>query len=415
MNPPFKFIMAIVGAVVVLLALSTQSKAVNDNAYGIGARQSGTPPIVLYFDNVGSNTAYGEGALQTGTKTGLDDSAFGQNTLYHNSTGQSNTANGDSALYANTTGYANTAIGAFALSANIIGSDNTATGEVALYTNTTGANNTANGQAALFSNTTGKSNTATGHSALYYNTTGQDNTAVGNSALCANTTGTDNSGEGGKALYSNTSGCDNTADGSGALYSNSTGLDNTAVGFGTLYSNKAGFQNTAIGIEALGLTTGDNNTAVGHDAGANLGAGSGDIDIADATTDSASDDIAGESNTIRIGEVKTQTATYIAGIYAENVGATAEYVVIDSSGRLGTKATKITSINPSKLNAALASMEDRNTKLEATVERQEKDLHAALEQINSLTASLKEQASLLQKVSAQVEVMRSAPQVVSNN
>jgi hypothetical protein len=37
------------------------------------------------------------------------------------------------------------------------------------------------------------------------------------------------------------------------------------------------------------------------------------------------------------------------------------------------------------------------------------------QEISSLTASLKEQALLLQKVSVQMQVMRAKPQVVSNN
>jgi hypothetical protein len=37
------------------------------------------------------------------------------------------------------------------------------------------------------------------------------------------------------------------------------------------------------------------------------------------------------------------------------------------------------------------------------------------EEIKTLTATVKEQASLIQKVSAQVEISRSAPQIVLNN
>ena len=47
-------------------------------------------------------------------------------------------------------------------------------------------------------------------------------------------------------------------------------------------------------------------------------------------------------------------------------------------------------------------------KLEATAARQQQEIRA-------LTASLKEQASQIQKVSAQVEMSKSAPQVVLNN
>jgi uncharacterized coiled-coil protein SlyX len=47
-------------------------------------------------------------------------------------------------------------------------------------------------------------------------------------------------------------------------------------------------------------------------------------------------------------------------------------------------------------------------KLEATAAQQQQEIRA-------LTASLKEQASQIQKVSAQVEMSKSAPQIVLNN
>jgi hypothetical protein len=79
----------------------------------------------------------------------------------------------------NTTGTRNTATGAFALSSNTAGFYNTAHGADALSSNTTGNQNTATGLAALFSNTTGNGNTANGDNALLSNTTGSDNTAMG--------------------------------------------------------------------------------------------------------------------------------------------------------------------------------------------------------------------------------------------
>jgi hypothetical protein len=57
-----------------------------------------------------------------------------------------------------------------------------------------------------------------------------------------------------------------------------------------------------------------------------------------------------------------------------NVGSTAQYVVISGSGQLGTAAGTITSIDPGKLNAALANLEDRNSKLEAIVVQQAKTI-----------------------------------------
>jgi hypothetical protein len=128
------------------------------------------------------------------------------------------------------------------------------------------------------------------------------------------------------ALYSNTTASDNTATGYQALQSNTTGPRNTANGFQALVNNTIGYNNTAVGYQALvNNTTGTNNVALGTLAGENLTTGSNNnIDI-------GSRGIAGESQTIRIGNV--QTRTFIAGIHGVTVTGTA--VVVNSSGQLG--------------------------------------------------------------------------------
>jgi septal ring factor EnvC (AmiA/AmiB activator) len=54
----------------------------------------------------------------------------------------------------------------------------------------------------------------------------------------------------------------------------------------------------------------------------------------------------------------------------------------------------------------------------ATITRQRKDLEAAIAQqqkeIEALTATVKEQAAQIQKVSAQLEASKPAPQLVNN-
>src|SRR5439155_172439 len=165
--------------------------------------------------------------------------------------------------------------------------NNTANGWGALYSNTNGFNNTANGLNALGSNTTGNSNAATGTFALDHNTTASRNTATGYSALSGNTIGTDNTAQGANALLDNTTGSRNVATGSNALYSNQIGGDNTATGVNALYYNTG-----------------------------NPG-------------------LAAESNTIRIGSVRAQTNTYIAGISGVTV-AGGVGVMVDTNGHLGT-------------------------------------------------------------------------------
>jgi len=72
---------------------------------------------------------------------------------------------------------------------------------------------------------------------------------------------------------------------------------------------------------------------MGAGAGYNLTTGDNNIDI-------DNDGVAGESNTIRVGEVGVQNATFVAGIYgATTSGGIAVYV--DPPGRLGTLTSSV--------------------------------------------------------------------------
>jgi hypothetical protein len=226
----------------------------------------------------------------------------------------SNTAEGQSALFSLTTGIHNTALGFQALFRNTTGNVNTASGSEALLNNTTGYRNTAEGFSALFSNTTGFENTAIGLQALYGNTTGNTNTATGV-----------------QAMYSNTSGSENTASGYLALFGNGAGLYNTATGARALYSNLTGNNNTAVGDNALVSNfLGNNNIALGYGAGGLITDGEFNIDI-------GNNGVFDESNTIRIGDPAFQTAAFIAGISGVNEGGTISAVYINTDGQLGTQ------------------------------------------------------------------------------
>ncbi len=140
--------------------------------------------------------------------------------------------------------------------------NNTAYGNQALYSNTTGVQNTANGWAALYWNTTGSWNTASGVQALYNNTTGTGNTAFGYEALKSNTMGLSNAANGYYALQANTTGSYNTANGFQALYANTTGTDNTAVGYNAGSSETYDTYLTLVGENAAPLNnSGDTNEA----------------------------------------------------------------------------------------------------------------------------------------------------------
>jgi hypothetical protein len=223
----------------------------------------------------------------------------------------SSTVLGEDALI-NDTGFENTAIGFHALFSQVSTEGNTAIGWEALASTTGGSFNTAIGFGALEANSTGFGNTAIGVTALDFNTAGFSNTATGGSALALNRTGSSNTATGTDALFSNKDGNENTATGVNALHANSTGNSNTAIGFGALSNNKHGSNNVAIGSSAgSALTTGDNNIDIG-----NAGVGR-------------------EANTIRIGTVGTQNATFIAGISGATV-PTGVPVIVDATGHLGT-------------------------------------------------------------------------------
>jgi Chaperone of endosialidase len=98
-----------------------------------------------------------------------------------------------------------------------------------------------------------------------------------------------------------------------ALFSNTDGDFNTAIGFNALHINTAGNNNIALGFSAGSTITGDNNIDIG------------------------STGVGGESGTIRIGQLGSQTRTFIAGIRGVTTGnANAIPVLIDSAGQLGT-------------------------------------------------------------------------------
>ena len=174
-------------------------------------------------------------------------------------------------------------------------------GFAALGSNTTGDFNTAEGSGALLLNTTGSSNTANGNNSLFHNTTGFQNVATGVQALFSNTTGFHNAAAGFQALLSNTTGNHNTADGDNALVHNTTGILNTAVGGHALDQNITGSSNVALGFQAGFNITGNGNVCIGQNI---VG-------------------LAGESNVTRIG----------------NIGSTAQangvFVTVGAGGKLG--------------------------------------------------------------------------------
>ena len=301
-------------------------------------------------------------------------------------------------------------------------------------------------------NNTGDGNTAIGFNALYSNTTGFNNTATGALALNVNTVGTQNTDIGALALLNNTTGTGNTAIGLEALTENTIGVNNTATGFHALVNNTTGNHNAAIGLEALvDNTTGSDNIALGFIAGRRLTTGNHNIDIGNAG-------VAGESGTIRIGTRLTHRATFIAGISGATV-PTGVAVIVDANGHLGTttssarfkdeikpmgKASEaILALQPvtfrykqeldpdsipqfglvaeevEKVNPALVARDDQGKPYTVRYEAVNAMLLNEFLEENLRVEQLEKQVKALtvglQKVSAQLEASRSAPQVADGN
>jgi len=416
--------------------------------------QAVTPQLAL----PGFNTADGFNALDSLT-TGTFNSAFGALTLEDNTTGSHNTALGGQALRNNIGGSFNTAVGENALVFNLSGVQNMALGQGALASNTTGSNNTAMGFQALNVNTV-SGNTAVGFRAARGNTTGTENTAIGFQASSANTVGDLNVAVGNLALVNSTDAIGaNTAVGSIAMVSHVTGQQNTAVGRRALENNTTGSNNVALGWRA-----GDNN--LGASNVICIGAGVAGENVSDRTYIGGISSVAQLANngtirpvTVRLADgrlgfsntnpvdlgfessrrfkdeitpldhaseviyaLKPVTFRYKAdhdparirrsGLIAEEVEkVNPDLVMRDEEGK--TAGVFYNSINMMLLNEFLKEhkkVEQQQAsiaELKATVALQQKGMEV-------LTAQLKEQASQIQRVSAQVELNKAAPSKVAN-
>jgi uncharacterized coiled-coil protein SlyX len=392
------------------------------------------------------NTAVGWLSLRTVTNASFN-TAIGAGTLALN-TADENTATGAGALLSNTTGTENTANGAFALFGNTEGSFDTAVGDRALFSNTTGIVNTAIGAGALASNTTGDHNTAIGGDfVLFSNTTGSLNTATGVSALAANTTGNGNTAIGADALPENITGTGNTAVGAFAL-SNTTGGENTAIGDEALVNNTTGGGNTVLGAFAgSGITTAnnvicigaqvagnnvDNSCYIGQIFGATSSGGTGVFintngRLGTMTSsrrfkeeikpmDKASEALLGlKPVTFHYKKDIDPVGTPQFGLVAEEVEkVNPDLVVRDKEGK--PYSVRYDQVNAMLLNEFLKEhkkVEEQQVtiaELKSTVAQQkgfEYTLAKQEKQIEALTAGL-------QKVSAQLESNKPAPQVVNN-
>jgi hypothetical protein len=342
------------------------------------------------------NTAVGDQALIN--NTGSANTATGFQSLKNNTDGFNNTANGDQALSSNTRGAFNTANGKQALSSNTTGAFNTATGSRSLKNNTTGFNNTANGDLALFSNTAGLENTGNGIDALRLNTTGNDNTANGVYALENNTTGNLNTAIGGAALRNNTTGSNNVGVGVLAGTSVSTASNVICIGANVAGANVS----NSCFIGSIFGQTSTGGTAVFINANGQLGTTTSSARFKEGIKpmNNASESLFSlKPVTFHYKKEIDPTSTSQFGLVAEEVEkANPDLVVRDKEGKPYT--VRYEAVNAMLLNEFLKEHR-KNEEQQATITRLQ-------HQVEALTAGL-------QKVSAQLELSKAAPQTVKNN
>jgi Chaperone of endosialidase len=300
-------------------------------------------------------------------------------------------------------------------------------GESALHLLTTGQNNTAIGVQSLFNDTEGSFNTGLGYSSLFSNATGVANTALGNSAL-QNT----------RFISGFFGGSLNTAVGFNAALQNTNGAANIAIGFDALPNNTTGSVNIAIGLLAGAAIDGENgNICIGNVSGVS---GQDNRTYIDNIWQTGQSFNPGTNNyvTVRSDGRLGQTTIVSSRRYKEDIkpmGKVSEAVLalkpvsfrlkkeIDDAQLpgFGLIAEDVEKVDPSlvyhnkkgepesvRYDAVNAMLLNEFLKEHNTVQELKKEIRA-------LTATVKEQAAQIQKVSAELELNKPAPQTVLNN
>jgi len=351
-------------------------------------------------------------ALQSNT-TGTGNTGLGWRALFSNTIGNfntgvgagalslsdadSNTALGAAALLLNTTGTLNTAVGTDGLAFNDTGSSNAANGAFALFNNISGNFNTANGVNALLDNITGSQNTAIGNSALSVNTA-DNNTAVGSSALASNTTGTGNIGLGvlaGSAVIDATSVI--------AIGADAENVSNSCY-IGQIYSNIQ----PQIGVDP-DLVTISSSGRLGR---ANVSSRRYKHDI--QRMDKASEAIyALKPVSFRYNKQYDATQTLAFGLIAEEVAE----VNPDLVGR--NREGQPESVRYEQINAMLLNeflKEHRRVEQQDCKIQEQGTIIAELKsELKTLVTTVNEQASKLQKVSAQLQINNATAQSIAES
>ena len=327
-----------------------------------------------------------------------------------------NTAEGQQAFLFLTSGLYNTAVGFLSQAGNATANFNTAVGAGALLSNTA-EGNTATGAGALLSNTTGIENTAIGESALFSSTDGDRNTAVGANALVSNIGGAFNAAAGFNALGDNTTGASNVAVGPQALASNIVGSSNTGVG-ALAGINSTGDGNVYVGAGVIGVAGESNHTYIRNIKDTSVSGGNSDTVTLDLTTGllgHLSSSRRYKENIKPMGDASE--ALYrlkpVTFCYKKDVDRT-------QSSTFGLIAEQVAEVNPdlvacnSEGQPEGVHYEQVNAMLLNEFLKEHQTVMELKKEIAALTATVKDQAAQLQKVSDQIEVSRSVPQIVLN-
>jgi hypothetical protein len=342
----------------------------------------------------GSNNGEGVGVLVSRT-SGIWNTGTGFEALNHLTAGNQNTATGIRALFSDTSGGFNTATGVYSLYFNTIGFFNSATGAYSLTNNSDGNYNTANGYSALYFNAEGDANTATGFAALYHNNTGFFNTAVGYSAGTNQTSGSNN------------------------IYIGDAGLagESNVIAIGAFASSGTPYAFTYIGGIYDSLVD-DRPVYVRSDGALGTLVSSRRYKEEIKPMGKASEALfALKPVTFRYKQETDPSHKLSFGLIAEDVAEiSADLVSRDKEGKPQT--VRYEAVNAMLLNEFLkehrkveeqeATISHLKTEFQTAVVQQQKEIQA-------LTAQLKEHAAQIQKVSAQLQVSKSAEQMAGND
>ena len=354
---------------------------------------------------------------------------------------------------------------------------NTAEGQNVFLNLTTGGFNTAVGWLSMRSDTTGGFNTAVGAGTLFRNNA-DENTAIGTAALLSNNSGLRNTATGAFALFSNTGPADdpkqpsgefgsfNTANGYKTLFNNMEGGANTAIGYRALINNTSGFGNTAIGADSLGNnTSGSSNIALGVVAGGAITTANNVIAIGTPGQNvdnscfigniysNVQPQIGTDPDTVtinsngRLGRANVSSRRYKHDIQPMHTASEVLYALRPVSFRyhkeydatqtiaFGLIAEEVAEVNPDlvgrnregqpesvryeQINAMLLNEflkeHRKGEEQDCKIQKQETTIAELRSELRHLAATLNEQASQLQKVSAQQQIRNAAAQEMASN